>query len=662
MPVTRNKFGRLLGATLLAMPLLATWYQPYPAWWLTAVPVGILLVSAWRPLYGALTLAGLAPLAPLINLFVARPWGANETAEILILATLSGAWFHFALKEPAPTTSLSRPAAALGLVAGASVIVLLSVQQLSTLRLPSFIWALGGHVVQDYFISPRGFGTVHHGMVLIEGLLVAALFERLARADATVGPRLLRMLVIGAAGAAACSANRLLEISLRTPAPAREFVQFLLTIRIAPLYGDINAAGSYFAMMTVPAAIWWAARRPRLGGTTALLVLRWLCWTAMLALVVLALWLTFSRAAFLATFAGAALALVVQQTVSWRKILTWGAAVAAVLVIVTFWNLRPLASSASPWAMRMASIKISLRMFADYPFFGVGIGQFRSASLRYVDTEIIRVFPLAVRGENAHNNFLQFLGELGLAGLAAFMWLLWTALRPAIQHLRNRPAASSPQPGENLPPELPLVAATGGVLAFLISCLAGHPLLTPQVSWAFFAMLGLTAGLASRQKSSSPAPSLDALSAADGIRLGRPRSRVALMALTVLFVTLPYRVYVARAAADLDHVAIGVDKRVMAEDGVIYQLADQHSTWFVSVRAKGVEMPLRLTTTSVPPCRVEIGVDGRPGNVVEPRRGEWQRVAFALMDAPRGAAAHRIDLGVIGDDCHLMVGHLVEHE
>jgi hypothetical protein len=207
-----------------------------------------------------------------------------------------------------------------------------------------------------------------------------------------------------------------------------------------------------------------------------------------------------------------------------------------------------------------------------------------------------------------------------------------------------------------------LAAATGGILAFLISCLFGHPLLTPQVSWAFFAMLGLTAGLAARREPPSLAPSLAASPLAGEATRRPPRSKIVVAAATMLVVVLPYRVYVARAGAELDHVAVGVHGAVMSEDGVAYQLADRHSAWFVSAHARGVELPLRFTAASAPPCRVEITVDGRPGNIVAPTRTEWSRVTFGLVAPPRGAATFRIDLRVIGDECYLMVGRLTERQ
>jgi O-antigen ligase len=80
-----------------------------------------------------------------------------------------------------------------------------------------------------------------------------------------------------------------------------------------------------------------------------------------------------------------------------------------------------------------------------------------------------------VTHENAHNQFLQFAAELGAVGLVAFLLVLWSAL-----------TLSSALTWQ--------VSAAAALSAFLITCLAGHPLLMPLVAYPFWMMVGVTAG------------------------------------------------------------------------------------------------------------------------------------------------------------------------
>ena len=129
---------------------------------------------------------------------------------------------------------------------------------------------------------------------------------------------------------------------------------------------------------------------------------------------------------------------------------------------------------------------LAFDMTRDHPAFGVGIGNFRSVSRHYVTDEYPQLRRWAPRGQNAHNNFLQILGELGIPGLLAFLWLVV----PVARRWRWEPASAADT-------VVYASAMAAGLATFLISALFGHPLLIPQVAAAFFLVLGLTVRAAS---------------------------------------------------------------------------------------------------------------------------------------------------------------------
>src|SRR5262249_20050857 len=141
--------------------------------------------------------------------------------------------------------------------------------------------------------------------------------------------------------------------------------------------------------------------------------------------------------------------------------------------------------SSESFGVRLHMAGIALRMTQQHPIFGIGLDQFRRGSQYFITPDFIARFPQAAVGENAHNNFLQILAELGAVGLIAFGWLL-------------APLARSIGRGS-----MAFVALTGGVLAFLLTCLLGHPFLIVQVLWLFLLAVGCSTGLVPSVTSSS---------------------------------------------------------------------------------------------------------------------------------------------------------------
>lgn len=68
---------------------------------------------------------------------------------------------------------------------------------------------------------------------------------------------------------------------------------------------------------------------------------------------------------------------------------------------------------------RLVSWKVGAQMMADYPVFGVGVGNFTIAFPDYSNT----------KRHVAHNTFLQFAAETGILAGLIYLWLFWMQLK-----------------------------------------------------------------------------------------------------------------------------------------------------------------------------------------------------------------------------------------
>jgi O-antigen ligase len=141
-----------------------------------------------------------------------------------------------------------------------------------------------------------------------------------------------------------------------------------------------------------------------------------------LAVIGIALLLSFTRGVWLGSAAGiavAALYLPPRQIV--RLLIPIGiVAVLASGLILRRVSMSFLEGGFSPDSSRLEMLDVGLRMIGDHPLFGVGPERIRTE------------FPEYYRGNNLenffyghlHNNYLQLAAERGLLCLGAFLWLL----------------------------------------------------------------------------------------------------------------------------------------------------------------------------------------------------------------------------------------------
>jgi O-antigen ligase len=629
--------GRVLWATVslcFLVPVVSTWASPGMPSSLRLASAAILVITAARPLAGLLLLAVAMPLGTYLWAFTHPTFDSAAVVELLLAPFLVSAGLRLAGDRRLTESVLAPPAMLFGAIVMASGAIGLAAQQQSIAFSDVFLADLWRHAWRSYFDEPGAFIDLHIAAGWIEGLALAVCAECLLRGDARAARWVMPALLAGATGAAVTTWIRYVQISLRQPHPVSAALQFLQSPRINTLYTDVNAAGSLYAMYLAP-AVWLAIRAAlnRSGATEdRVRALRSWYWLPVVT-ISLALWLTHSRAAVVAPFVSVGLLWLIALRPS-RLTLAIGGAIGAVLLLglVLFSPTRSTQSSSTEsFSVRLHMAHIALQLTAEQPAFGIGVGQFRRASQQFMTPDFIARFPQAGVGENAHNNFLQILAELGIVGFLGFGWLI---VEPAGVLTRAvRTATASPS----------LLAASGGVLAFLLTCLLGHPLLIVQVLWIFMLVFGVATGLA------------------PGVM--RPwRGRIAAVLAAAVLVSLPIRILAVWHTADLSRVVIGAGPPVDLDDNIVHRIAESRSRWFVTSRARALEIPLRLTSDSNPPCLVRIEIDGHLVNTVRPMASGWMPVTLQLDPSSRDPRSRQVDLTVEGARCHLKVGRFTTRE
>ena len=425
-----------------------------------AIVLGVTLAN---PGYGLLLVAIFAPLGELIAPLI----GARNfrIGEAIVLAFLVG-WLLRALPDRrGPRVAAAAAGWLFALTIAASIAGL--AWQLG--RYPGDLAATVDQIGHIYFFigDPIGFAD---GARLLEGLaLVAAtvtLFRRYPALSITVP------IALAASAAAAALSSVLLWRGIGSAAALAR--QRLISYRVSGHVGDVNAAGSYFAMIVCLAlgmavrergyrrmiwlgltgasgvGLWFSESRSALGAAGAVMI-------------VAAMWAATSR------FSGRARAMTLAAIVIG---LLGGAAVQA--------RMLQADPSYRGVGFRAQFNATSLRMIGARPVLGVGIGQYYRMSPLFLSPQLAWSYGF----ENAHNYFLQTASELGITGLCLFALCLGAALT-----MTGRALARAPRDGR-------LLGTAGGVTAFLATCISGHPFLVNEVAYPFWLQFGLMTALA----------------------------------------------------------------------------------------------------------------------------------------------------------------------
>ncbi|NOG83481.1 MAG: hypothetical protein HND49_06665 [Planctomycetes bacterium] len=190
-------------------------------------------------------------------------------------------------------------------------------------------------------------------------------------------------------------------------------------LRIGGTVGGPNTAGSYFALLLVPALSMILANVRN--------SFKWLGIVSF-CLGTVALILTFSRGGFLAFTLSITIFIFVSWYRGWLPLL-----VPIVLVIVTilvalcFHQVlidRIFGDDDGAALSRIPLIKLALQIIVANPLLGVGVNNFTIIMKDYITGDLRGMWLYAV-----HNKYLLVWAEIGTGGLVAFLWFLGSSIR-----------------------------------------------------------------------------------------------------------------------------------------------------------------------------------------------------------------------------------------
>jgi len=599
--------SRWLRLVIVTAPLYVTmvaliFHTGWAAKALVALALGMAIAS---PVHGLLFATAVAPLGVLASTLIHDE--GFRISEAVVVAFLVG-WL---LRE-----RFQRRDAPVGAPQLAWLFAFVILASIATLawQLQDFPREFSAEMRQlraAYFETFADWTGVVAGARLIEGLGLVAATVSLSRRDPAVASRVCVVLACSAAVAAGSSV--LLWYGIGSASALQRVA--LNGYRVSGHVGDANAAGSYFAMVLCLALGATACARGRSMAAWALLTMG----------SGAGLWLAQSRTALamVGILGGAALAVVVTGRLTPRAraaLLATAFVIGAGVTAARVWQLEkdPDFHGAG---FRVQFFETSLRMIRASPLIGVGIGQYPRASSQYLSPQLAFAYGV----ENAHNYFLQIAAETGVIGFGAFTVWLGIAIVGAIRALVRTPG------------DVRLLGITSGVLAFLGTCLSGHPLLVGEVAYPFWVQFGLMVATRSAAPDDAPAAA------------GLPRwawwmTLAGAAGLVVVgAVTTP-----RRAPAPMESQAVdGFYGWERAEDGRRFRWSGQFASVLLPKEVVRVRIPVRVPTDRAPiaPIGIDISTDGeRPVRTLV--YGAWNDLDVRLREADPMIAVRRVNLRV----------------
>ncbi len=145
------------------------------------------------------------------------------------------------------------------------------------------------------------------------------------------------------------------------------------------------------------------------------------------------------------------------------------------ILIIRADSLLDFSDLQNPIAQRLYFWRSTVKIIKDFPFAGVGPGNFGSIYRNYK-------MPPAVKTQFAHNSYLQLWAETGILGIAAWLWLSIASLRLGLRKLTTLKSQGYLM--------VSLLAASS---AFLIHNLIDFDFFLPEVALHWWVILGLIA-------------------------------------------------------------------------------------------------------------------------------------------------------------------------
>jgi O-antigen ligase len=595
--------GRVLRRLLAIVPsavLLVALVSPGTPLLARLLIVLVAGVTLFDPAIGLLTTAALAPLgafgAALDGLVYFR------ITELILLSFIA-AWLLRPDERPtAEGPTLPRYASLAAWFFAVLIASLSFALCRQLLRYEGSLQANLATIALHYFAyaDPTG---ISDGARMIEGFaLVGAAIELFRRK-----PRLAQLLPVALAISAIAAAATSVLLSFGVgPAQilAREAV---IGYRFSAHVLDPNAAASHFVLVLCLAL----GLVMREGGR------RRAFWCVTAAACVAGLWMSRSRSA------EAAAGLVIPAAFVWAATTTWTRAKrlsllgGIVAVLLVFGAVRAVQIEGDPTytasGFRQQFVMSSFRVIGTHPYLGIGAGRYFRDSPNFLTPQLAWSYG----SENAHNNFLEITTEAGIIGF--FLYAAWFvgALRPPFRALARDPR------------EWRLLGCTAGIVAFLGTCLMGHPLLVPEVAAVFFLQLGLAAALGGSSllnASAKAAPYEERLSTPVV-----PWRAVAVVG-TIAFAVLPaWTLEKPLVPVHLEE----VDGMYYADggiaEGVPFRWTRKFASLYAPATARVIELPLRSPVAAITkePTLVEITSGGITlANVLVDDR--WTSVTLGL--------------------------------
>jgi len=598
-----------LRLALAAIPLWLTTFVLISnvGWPIKLVVALALAVSAAEPVNGLLLVAIVAPLGQVIAPLI----GATNfrISEVVVLAFLAGWLLRASTDRRGPRVA----AGASGWLLATAIVASMAGSAWQLARYPGALSGAFDQIAHMYFFVGDRIGVVD-GARLLEGIGLAAATVMLFRKRPSLSITL--PAALSASAAAAALSSVLLWQKIGSPEALER--QRLIGYRVSGHVPDVNAAGSYFAMIACLAlGMAWRERAYRRA-----------IWLGLAGASGVGLWFSESRSAL-----GAA-TVVVAGAVMWvatnRLGLRARAVTLAVVVIAllggAFVRARFLETDPTyrGSGFREQFTRTSLRMIAARPLFGAGEGHYYQTSPLFLSPRLAWTYG----AENAHNFFLQLGGELGLVGLGLFV--IWLAA-PIVRAGRALVQAS----------DVRLLGTAGGVMVFLITCVTGHPFLLGEVAYPFWLQFGLMTALAGSTLLNA-APIVGAT-----VRPGTPRASHLLTAAAAIAILLVSPAATAKVdvTPPSSPAVDGFYGWETLEDGTRYRWTGLFASLFVPADVTRVEIPIRLPTASrsIAPMGVEVMTSGayRGRTLVDTT---WTLVHVDLPPAAPPMQFKRIDL------------------